>query len=110
MPTNRTPIARRRHSAFGQEALDLFVELELWPGGRNRSNREYAAKSKRLSHLLDLNAEWWGGEDVHEDFKPSRRPALPLVGHWFWEDCRQRRLELLAACGLQEKGPAQKVS
>jgi hypothetical protein len=66
-------------------------------------------KSKRLSNLLDLNAEWWGGQDVNNQFKPSLRPALPLVAHWLWEDCHQKRLELLAACGLQEKGPT-KVS
>jgi hypothetical protein len=106
MPTNRTPIERQRHVRFSAEILDLFVELERWPGGRDRSSREYMAKSKRLSHLLNLNGEWWAGEDVHEEFKPSWRPALPLVGHWFWEECRQRRLELLAACGLQEKEPA----
>jgi hypothetical protein len=105
MPTKRTPLHRGRRLTFSGEVLALFAALECEPK-RRQNNREFQDKSKSLAQLLDLNAEWWTMNHVHDR---SRGPCHPpwCVAHHDWHKVRAVREMLLEAAtkaGLLTKG------
>jgi hypothetical protein len=96
MPTNRTsPERPRRRPSFDLATLELFCELNALPK-RRRHGEDYLAKSKRLSNLLNLNTEWWGGCHVEHSSTVHPQPREHLASHHYWETVQEVRRALLA--------------
>jgi hypothetical protein len=89
-------IAKDRRPQFSREVLELFVELEALPRGSQR----FKVGSKRLADLLGLMDAWWAMQHVNDR---SAGPCHPPYKTAFadWHTCREMRLALLAAAGLE---------
>jgi hypothetical protein len=84
MPTNRTPIERRRHPypKFTVEVLELFTELEAM--GARQNTLAFKEGSKRLADLLGLSLELLcSGCHVHDRARaPCHPPGYAANSDW----------------------------
>jgi hypothetical protein len=109
VPTNRTPITRRRLPAATAEAVELFRRLEGTPG-RLRRQQRFKDDEHQLMRLLDLVPEFWTMNSVLDR---SLAPVYPegyiARDHWF--RCRAIREQLLAAAkGEPSAEPTEEIT
>jgi hypothetical protein len=96
--------AKDRRPQFSRETLELFLELEASPQNCQR----FKDGSRRLAHLLGLTSQWWTMNHVHRrDARPCHPPHM--IAHRDWHTCREMRLALSAATGLEVTAPRRAV-
>jgi hypothetical protein len=91
-------VAKQLRPQFSADVLALFVQLERTPP-RRRGSQVFKDGEHELVRRLNLTNEYWTMNSVL-DRKPSCHPP-GYAAHTDWHRCREVRLALLEAAGLE---------